>query len=1241
MLSQTKENQITILEISKEVFEIEINNRNNDSLKVIEDILSRKASINNTFNENQLYSSIFYKANWSLNIPNLQLLNPFELTQQVIEHRTKTPITFKLSSCKDLLYSLKFLAELTDLNNDYNYPINIKVSIPDYLEKEYKGIITKSKKQFEINVNYNIKLNLDIGIFKIKQQTVLIDIIINQQRIIYSIAKYRGIENNNSICYAISVFQILFMIGYFKKAVFACGWSKSSVYLFQLQKLFYKLMTSSSLHVSITDFFNYFNWNTQKYKQHDAGEFFRFLFNAIDQEVSNDKTHKNSFKKLFEGKLVTEIDCIDIKFESTHEETFIDLCLPVKNCRSIYNSLDTFTMIEKLIGNNQYSTPNQGMQNAYKRVIISSFPKMLILQLNRFYYNSLKKENEKVNDYLEFYETLDLTKYKSTSQKTTNQPSLIEYQCFGVIVHSGSANKGHYYSFIRPDIEIDDWYEFNDTEVNLVEHYEVFHNNNGGDRTDYKFNKESKKIEKTTESHSQTAYMLFYIRKDCIKEIYCNVTVSSISTTLLNKIKSKNESDENQIIDLYLMTKESVESYDSPELIEDLDDIINDKQLLENRIMTVKVHINMFICNFINIISTQTNIPKEQIECFIYSIKIEKNNKSFVFKRYTNDVNTSKVTFNDLLTSKINTKSNFAFFLFTPLTKKIFQISNSITNEEAYFSYLRNNKKITKITPDCFSLSTSMNCFYFANNDTIIEDEQPSNQQILKPILLIVKYPLVKVNEICDMTIEYILYDIILVEDDKYINEVLCEDKIKEKIFNQLKSVLSLLLSPCYSTCKIEYLRKEALNDKYSTLTGNDKIKALIDNDAITLLINLVFNENMLFTPLIKCSSLKELLGFKYRINPIFQIPKFAVCYVMCFNDRARLCLQQNNQKSLINLNYTIYEIKSKISGEIDLPFLKKLFQVDYINTNSHDVNLFIEQPDSLLITPLLSAFLSGYSDIIQFINHSNQFSTFIANNEYNNKISLNDDFACGIDEILFRLNFNTLLISNNICNNQYRHLFLCDEYSNPTNMILFYSNLISNKSFKNFLLEIYSTSSSSSQSNNHLKFIIVCFNSKRLIPFDAYLFDETNANLFFNYYNQFDPIDYFIYPDNNNNYEKGKKCIAICVYSTNENPLTFPFVLFEELYHCSFGQLKEDIIDLLKNKKELSDYNQWECINYYSCNISTMTINARPSELYQINQSDDTKLIFIFSNLDQSANYIYVEINVKDDDYRPINNVI
>ena len=120
---------------------------------------------------------------------------------------------------------------------------------------------------------------------------------------------------------------------------------------------------------------------------------------------------------------------------------------------------------------------------AYKRQIVKTLPNVLIVVLKRFEFNVETLARMKVNDYCEFPQDLDMEEftqerqtYKDLSKDlesgklsqedlTEEQRKLLQrkmpkdyyrYKLKGIIVHSGGADSGHYYSYIqdreRPDL---------------------------------------------------------------------------------------------------------------------------------------------------------------------------------------------------------------------------------------------------------------------------------------------------------------------------------------------------------------------------------------------------------------------------------------------------------------------------------------------------------------------------------------------------------------------------------------------------------------------------------------------------------------------------------------------------------------------------------------------------------------------------------------------------------------------
>ena len=86
-----------------------------------------------------------------------------------------------------------------------------------------------------------------------------------------------------------------------------------------------------------------------------------------------------------------------------------------------------------------------------------------------------------------------------------------QYDLVGIIVHTGTADSGHYYSYIKEQDVLrlesdgsDKWYEFNDMYVNEFDHREIPQETFGGEETafgDQKF------------MRMRNAYVLVYKRK--------------------------------------------------------------------------------------------------------------------------------------------------------------------------------------------------------------------------------------------------------------------------------------------------------------------------------------------------------------------------------------------------------------------------------------------------------------------------------------------------------------------------------------------------------------------------------------------------------------------------------------------------------------------------------------------------------------------------------------------------------
>lgn len=148
------------------------------------------------------------------------------------------------------------------------------------------------------------------------------------------------------------------------------------------------------------------------------------------------------------------------------------------------------------------------------RTCLKQVPDHLILHLKRFDFDLQTMNRSKINDYFEFPDTLDMRPYtmeylaaKETGEDTEYAPD--EFELVGVLVHTGTAESGHYYSYIRDRFsssEIPAWYEFNDSDVSFFNPKTIPAACFGGSDNGNYPNKQ------------YSAYMLFYQRKSSLEK---------------------------------------------------------------------------------------------------------------------------------------------------------------------------------------------------------------------------------------------------------------------------------------------------------------------------------------------------------------------------------------------------------------------------------------------------------------------------------------------------------------------------------------------------------------------------------------------------------------------------------------------------------------------------------------------------------------------------------------------------
>ncbi|XP_037947694.1 ubiquitin carboxyl-terminal hydrolase 20 isoform X2 [Teleopsis dalmanni] len=218
-------------------------------------------------------------------------------------------------------------------------------------------------------------------------------------------------------------------------------------------------------------------------------------------------THRSIITDLFDGKLLSSVQCLTCDRISTREETFQDLSLPIPNrdhlnmlhqthsvsAQSI-NSLDStasttsngwlswiwkiirswiwgpsvnlhdcmasFFSADELKGDNMYSCEKcNKLRTGIKYSQIIELPEVLCIHLKRFRHDLLY--SSKISSNVIFpLEELDMRPF--LHKNCSSQISL--YNLSSVICHHGTVGSGHYTCFAR-NVLTDRWYEYDDHNV--------------------------------------------------------------------------------------------------------------------------------------------------------------------------------------------------------------------------------------------------------------------------------------------------------------------------------------------------------------------------------------------------------------------------------------------------------------------------------------------------------------------------------------------------------------------------------------------------------------------------------------------------------------------------------------------------------------------------------------------------------------------------------------------------------
>ena len=202
-----------------------------------------------------------------------------------------------------------------------------------------------------------------------------------------------------------------------------------------------------------------------------------------------------------------------------------------------------------------------------KRLLIKKLPPVLAIQLKRFDYDWERECAIKFNDYFEFPRELDMEPYtvagvaklegddvnpenqviQQNEPSEPSPPGSSKYRLVGVLVHSGQASGGHYYSYIIQrnggDGERNRWYKFDDgdvTECKMDDEEEMKNQCFGGEYMGEVFDHMMKRMSYRRQKRWWNAYILFYERMDSLgkdSELVKYISELTLANSKPNQVK--------------------------------------------------------------------------------------------------------------------------------------------------------------------------------------------------------------------------------------------------------------------------------------------------------------------------------------------------------------------------------------------------------------------------------------------------------------------------------------------------------------------------------------------------------------------------------------------------------------------------------------------------------------------------------------------------------------------------------
>ncbi|EKE39758.1 hypothetical protein ENUP19_0339G0020 [Entamoeba nuttalli] len=292
-----------------------------------------------------------------------------------------------------------------------------------------------------------------------------------------------GLENLGCTCYINSLTQQLYMNPYFRNSIMNVKATDETPYIKTYQKLFTELHETKVRYINTDEYVSSLKGEDGKelnpYVQMDTHEFLSSTLDTIEKELKSIEGQENIIDKCFSGTLVNQIVSKECEHISEHEEKTICEQMNIvvfgeKNKTSLAESLQSLVNGDELTGENKYFCEKcKKKVDAIRRTCIKTPPNTLILHLKRFEFDYETLQRIKINDRYEFPRELDLYPYcieHINHPEKKDENGEYKFKLVGVLVHLGTLDSGHYYSYIKDQETGDEWFSFND---DLIDKFDI------------------------------------------------------------------------------------------------------------------------------------------------------------------------------------------------------------------------------------------------------------------------------------------------------------------------------------------------------------------------------------------------------------------------------------------------------------------------------------------------------------------------------------------------------------------------------------------------------------------------------------------------------------------------------------------------------------------------------------------------------------------------------------------------